>query len=62
MLGCKYRGYTSTKIRKDELIDTCWDVNMSWEMQSIYKNNELIDTCWDVNEALYIFNLISEKN
>ena len=34
-----------------ELIDTCWDVNISTCAIKFLDKPELIDTCWDVNQS-----------
>ena len=33
-----------------ELIDTCWDVNLTELLRKRANRQELIDTCWDVNQ------------
>ena len=38
-----------TVFRNQELIDTCWDVNVVAAFKVGNVGNELIDTCWDVN-------------
>ena len=42
-------GIASTRNKKTELIDTCWDVNEVRYSQTASGSMELIDTCWDVN-------------
>ena len=49
MLGCKFTGPTEGESIGLELIDTCWDVNLSQRTRNQSKRSELIDTCWDVN-------------
>ena len=44
--------YSPNRLRHsmhNELIDTCWDVNMVLTVQLLVILKELIDTCWDVN-------------
>ena len=35
-----------------ELIDTCWDVNITEVTTPVNAVTELIDTCWDVNMSI----------
>ena len=49
MLGCKYGFDENKHQREQELIDTCWDVNLFRIRTGQDYNEELIDTCWDVN-------------
>ena len=49
MLGCKCIPDVLGIDIANELIDTCWDVNISAQLQNFVRQMELIDTCWDVN-------------
>ena len=46
---------------KNELIDTCWDVNLNIKTAEITIVGELIDTCWDVNDFLRYASLTMSK-
>ena len=39
--------------KKQELIDTQWDVNINLDIQLNGSSDELIDTQWDVNKKLF---------
>ena len=43
-----------------ELIDTCWDVNISAQLQNFVRQMELIDTCWDVNISAQLQNFVRQ--
>ena len=51
MLGCKYFREMGLTNVKNELIDTCWDVNSEASAPISSGVIELIDTCWDVNNV-----------
>ena len=38
------------KLKKMELIDTCWDVKEERTARQVADVDELIDTCWDVKD------------
>mgnify|MGYP003092489905 CR=1 FL=1 len=38
-------------IMEFELIDTLWNVNVSWEESTRCLKKELIDTLWNVNDS-----------
>ena len=49
MLGCKFSKRLWQQALWQELIDTCWDVNLVLLVYLYMFIRELIDTCWDVN-------------
>ena len=49
MLGCKSVLSVFSAFSAAELIDTCWDVNIDYNLIFGLLFGELIDTCWDVN-------------
>ena len=46
----------------DELIDTCWDVNMYDGLDEHSPSKELIDTCWDVNQNFVTSQRMLQRN
>ena len=62
MLGCKYIHLTIHTVYMQELIDTCWDVNIIAPGITHLSFLELIDTCWDVNEEFATSSVTIDAN
>ena len=53
IMECKFFHLCNLVFRRQELIDTLWNVNLHYRDRKSYSNRELIDTLWNVNKLIF---------